>query len=307
MKIRQFFKKYFSMSKGQQCGSLAIVCLIFGAVAMPRTVAYIRAQRRTADFAKMAEIKSKYSVIPESGTIKKRIANQLDTLFSFDPNTVTLDELVLLGLPEKTATAIVNYRKAGGKFRRPDDFARLRGIGDSIYNRLLPYINIVQAEPTKAYNKFDTKTTKKTKQTKPGWHDRKEAAIVELNTADSAQLVALYGIGPVTARRILSYRRQLGGFYSVEQLREVQNINEETYQKLYPQFAVDTSKIKRINLNDFKYSDLKRHPYVTTAQLNSIMNYKKLMGRFNAAGDLLKYHLLDTQTYERVLPYLEVR
>ena len=295
------------MSKGQQCGSLVIVCVIFGAVAMPRTVAYMRAQRQTADFAKMAEIKSKYSVLPESGTIKKRAANQLDTIFHFDPNTVTFDELVLLGLPEKTATAIVNYRKAGGKFRKPDDFARIRDIDDSVYNRLSPYINIVRAEqPNKTYSK-DTKTTKKAKTSNPGWQDRKEAAIVELNTADSTQLVAMYGIGPTTARRIISYRRLLGGFYSVEQLREVQNFNEETYIKLYPQFAVDTSKIKRINLNDFKYNDLKRHPYVTTAQLNSIMNYKKLMGRFNAVGDLLKYHLLDTLTYERVQPYLEVR
>lgn len=296
------------MSKGQQCGSLVIVCVLFGAVAMPRTVAYLRAQRQTSDFAKMADIKSKYSVLPESGTIKKRITNQLDTIFRFDPNTVTFDELVLLGLPEKTATAIVNYRKAGGKFRKPDDFARIRDISDSVYNRLSPYINIVQAEQQKnAYSKFDSKTTKKDKQAKPGWQERKGTAIVELNTADSAQLVALYGIGPVTARRILSYRRQLGGFYSVEQLREVQNINEETYQKLYPQFTVDTSKIKRININDFKYSDLKRHPYVTTAQLNSIMNYKKLMGRFNAVGDLLKYHLLDTLSFEKVLPYLEAR
>ena len=295
------------MSKSQQCGSLAIVCVIFGAVAMPRTVAYMRAQRQTADFAKMAEIKSKYSVLPESGTIKKRAANQLDTIFHFDPNTVTFDELVLLGLPEKTATAIVNYRKAGGKFRKPDDFARIRDIDDSVYNRLSPYINIVRAEqPKKTYSK-DTKTTKKAKTSNLGWQDRKEAAIVELNTADSTQLVAMYGIGPTTARRIISYRRLLGGFYSVEQLREVQNFNEETYIKLYPQFAVDTSKIKRINLNDFKYNDLKRHPYVTTAQLNSIMNYKKLMGRFNAVGDLLKYHLLDTLTYERVQPYLEVR
>ncbi|MBR5167968.1 MAG: helix-hairpin-helix domain-containing protein [Salinivirgaceae bacterium] len=295
------------MSKGQQCGSLVIVCVVFGAVAMPRTMAYMRAQRQTADFAKMAEIKSKYSVLSESGTIKKRAANQLDTIFHFDPNTVTFDELVLLGLSEKTATAIVNYRKAGGKFRKPDDFARIRDIDDSVYNRLSPYINIVRAEqPKKTYSK-DTKTTKKAKTSNPGWQDRKEAAIVELNTADSTQLVAMYGIGPTTARRIISYRRLLGGFYSVEQLREVQNFNEETYIKLYPQFAVDTSKIKRINLNDFKYNDLKRHPYVTTAQLNSIMNYKKLMGRFNAVGDLLKYHLLDTLTYERVQPYLEAR
>ena len=36
---------------------------------------------------------------------------------------------------------------------------------------------------------------------------------LELNTADSTALVALRGIGPYYARKILAYRDRLGGFY----------------------------------------------------------------------------------------------
>ena len=44
---------------------------------------------------------------------------------------------------------------------------------------------------------------------------------VELNTADSAMLDAVRGIGPYYAKKILRYRELLGGYYSVEQLKEI--------------------------------------------------------------------------------------
>jgi DNA uptake protein ComE-like DNA-binding protein len=105
----------------------------------------------------------------------------------------------------------------------------------------------------------------------------------------------------------MAYRDMLGGFYSVEQLREIRKLPPETYANLYSQFTIDTSKITRINLNDFKYKQLSGHPYMSVAQLNSIMNYKKLMGNFKSVSDLLKYKLVDTITYEKISPYLEAR
>lgn len=49
-------------------------------------------------------------------------------------------------------------------------------------------------------------------------------ALVNLNTADHEALVALPGIGPALARRIIAYREQYGPFGSVEQLIDVQGI-----------------------------------------------------------------------------------
>ena len=45
-------------------------------------------------------------------------------LFRFDPNTVSLKELVMLGLSPKQAQVILNYRQAGAVFRVKSDFAR---------------------------------------------------------------------------------------------------------------------------------------------------------------------------------------
>ncbi|MFN8076102.1 MAG: ComEA family DNA-binding protein [Kineosporiaceae bacterium] len=60
------------------------------------------------------------------------------------------------------------------------------------------------------------------------------AGAVDLNAADVAALDALPGIGPVTAGRILDYRRSHGPFRSVDQLAEVPGIGERTLDQLRP-------------------------------------------------------------------------
>ncbi len=58
--------------------------------------------------------------------------------------------------------------------------------------------------------------------------------VVHLNTATEADLVQLPGIGPVLAKRILEYRRQVGGFKRIEQLLEVKGIGPKTMERIRP-------------------------------------------------------------------------
>ena len=67
---------------------------------------------------------------------------KLDTLFRFDPNTVTYDELRLLGFDKRTAVGIVKYRTAGKVFGIAEEFALCYGVSDSMFARVRPYIYI---------------------------------------------------------------------------------------------------------------------------------------------------------------------
>lgn len=163
--------------------------------------------------------------------------------FRFDPNTVTHEELVRLGLSEKQAEVIEHYREKGGKFRSKADFARMYVVSDSLFERLEAFIDIPR---------------------------------LELNSADSAALVELRGIGPYYARRILSYRDSLGGYYATEQLLEIRGIDSSRYAGLSESIRADSSRIHPLRIWDLSEDSLARHPYLGRQTAHSIARYRRV-------------------------------
>jgi competence protein ComEA len=66
----------------------------------------------------------------------------------------------------------------------------------------------------------------------------KPVAIVNLNTATSAELETLPGIGAKTAARIIEYRTKKGPFRKIEELMNVQGVGEKSFLKLKAQLTV---------------------------------------------------------------------
>ncbi len=90
---------------------------------------------------------------------------------------------------------------------------------------------------------------------------------LELNTATIEQLEALKYLGMRTAGQIFNYRQRLGGFYDLSQLHDLKNkYIDEKFDVIAAQLTIDTTKIKRVNLNSKKEIErLKKHPYVNSA------------------------------------------
>lgn len=61
---------------------------------------------------------------------------------------------------------------------------------------------------------------------------------LDLNAASAQDLEAIAHIGPVTAQRILDYRRSIGRFSSVDQLLDVKGIGAKTLEKIRPHLRV---------------------------------------------------------------------
>ncbi|WP_207747803.1 helix-hairpin-helix domain-containing protein [Clostridium sp. D33t1_170424_F3] len=61
---------------------------------------------------------------------------------------------------------------------------------------------------------------------------------IDLNSATAAALDTLNGIGPVLAQRIVDYREEYGGFYSVEELMEVDGIGEKLFEQIKDRVTV---------------------------------------------------------------------
>ena len=196
--------------------------------------------------------------------------------FPFNPNTVTHEELVRLGLSERQAEVIENYREKGGKFRSKEDFARMYVVSDSLFERLAPFIDIPK---------------------------------LELNAADSSALVELHGIGPYYARKILSYRDSLGGFYAPEQLMEIRGIDSARYAGLAGSICVDSSRIHPLRIWDLPEDSLALHPYLRKNTARSIVRYRRvyamepLRSEHYTLDALVEENILSNERAAKLRPY----
>ncbi len=213
------------------------------------------------------------------------------TYYKFDPNTSEVKDWQSFGLSPKQALSIVNYVKKGGKFYKPEDLKRMYTISPEKYEALLPYIAI-----TPTANSFEKK---------PGFtYTKKEAVIVEINSADTLELDKIRGVGLSFARRIVKYRERLGGFHTKEQLFEVFGVDTPKFNEIRDQVRIDVNFINKININTAEFDDLKRHPYLRFKEMNAIIQYRKQHGAYKSIADLSKVLILTPQTLQKIEPYL---
>jgi DNA uptake protein ComE-like DNA-binding protein len=177
---------------------------------------------------------------PAVVAVREKLAPRQVESFRFNPNTVSVEDLQRLGFSQKQAQSIENYRKKGGRFRRPADFAKSFVVSDSVYKRLESYIDI---------------------------------PLLDINQADSAALLALPGIGPYFAGKVVSYRERLGGYTSVEQLLEIYHFDQAKLDGLRD--LITCSEPAPYALWTLPEEELARHPHISKAEAHGIVLYRQ--------------------------------
>jgi DNA uptake protein ComE-like DNA-binding protein len=130
---------------------------------------------------------------------------------------------------------------------------------------------------------------------------------IELNLCDSAELERLPGIGPVLSARIIKYRNLLGGYFSVDQLKEVYGLRDSTYMIIYSRLTADSSLIRKININTAGFIELNRHPYIERAEAQAILKFRELTGRIEDVSRLVEEKIVTGDKASRILPYLSFK
>lgn len=127
---------------------------------------------------------------------------------------------------------------------------------------------------------------------------------LDLNSCDSASLEALPGIGPVLAARIIRFRKLLGGYASIGQLREVYGLPEETFVLISGRVTADSMDVIKIRINSAGYGDLIRHPYFKKNEVPAILKYRELTGRISGVDELVSNGVISLETARKLTPYL---
>ncbi len=177
---------------------------------------------------------------PAVEAVREKLAPRRVESFRFNPNTVSVEDLQRLGFSLKQAQSIENYRLKGGRFRRPEDFAKSFVVSDSVFARLQPYIDIPR---------------------------------VDINKADSAAFLALPGIGPYFAGKIVDYRERLGGYSSAEQLMEIYHFDREKYDGLKD--LITCSAPAPFALWTLPEAVLARHPHISRSEAHGIVLFRQ--------------------------------
>jgi competence protein ComEA len=290
--LKKFISEWFGYSRRERRASMILVIIIAVVILIRYTI---------PEKGIGVEV---IALLPPSLTEEHISAGKKDTagpvrLVQFDPNTAAIGELTTLGIPQKVAGTLIRYRNSGGRFRRPEDIGKVYGMDSTLAETLIPYINIVQ--PERAWEKVPDPLSVDVPLRKSSTEARLQ---IDINNSDSAEVDALPGIGPVLSSRIIKYRELLGGFVAVGQLKEVYGISDSLFRVISGMISIDSSAVRRININSAGFSELDRHPYLERYDVQAILKYREIKGRIEGMNELKTNNILKGEKAARIFPYL---
>ncbi len=285
---KKFLQFFYGFNKQQRNGLVVLSCLI---ILLSSWRAYLKTQvANKVDVSYMAQIN-----FADTKSLTKSSKEVKGEFMAFNPNTVTFDKLVKMGIPERVCKTFIKYRNSGVKFKTKKDVKKIYGISNELYVQLEPYIICEQTSNSgKTFNKTSTHYTSSS-----GYKQKEK---IELNAADSSKLVELPAIGPSFARRIIKYRSLLGGYYLVTQLHEVYGFTDTMYQVVSPLVSVDNKAIQTLAINTCDFKTLCRHPYVGYELCKTIFDWRK---KTVITATNLKDIINNDEIYNKLLPYLK--
>lgn len=231
--------------------------------------------------------------------------------FDFNPNTISKDSLIALGISSKTAYNWTKYTSKGGHFKIKTDIKKIYGITNNIYNKIEKHI-LLPDKITKKETSFKKDESKPITYKQERHYTQKqnyntkslERYSFDINSCSKEDLIKLNGIGEVLSTRIIKFRDKLGGFYSKNQIAEVYGLSKETFDKIKSQLTIQKPLIRKLKINIVDKRTLKDFPYISYRLAKQIINYRKQNGNFKNSEDFRQIRSIDSLLFNKIEPYL---
>lgn len=296
------FKEFLYFSMGDRRAIVALGCIAVFAVGVLMVVdAWKEKEGNVKTGEKVAvDVEEK----EERGEVVMRM---------FDPNTVDSLTLIGFGLKPWKVRNFLHYRAAGKVFRSAEEMGKTHGWTEEDVEKVREYVR-VDEEYGKGKRLFGG-----TEKGQPGWEGRNEKygkdgkrwddwksnkfhtlTKVDVNTADTAMLRRIPGVGAKISEAIVRYREKLGGFYSVEQLREIKMVSSELLEWM----EVSSPNVQKIPVNEASFQALNSHPYISYEQTKALLQYIRLYGKVKDEQALVETGIFTKEEVERLKPYL---
>ena len=274
----EFLRKWFSFSKGERVAIVTILALILVLI----LACLFRPSRKSLSDASLHNLDSLLALRQQALEQQEcQTDNNLPETpefhpFPFNPNTITEEEWLQMGLTDRQVRSIMNYKAKGGRFYSKSDVEKLYAISEEEFEQLEPFIvlpEVPRNKKMKSPAQSDASVAPAAAQP-----EKKAIPMVDMNTADSALLVELPQIGGYTAMRIIAFRDKLGGFVDKEQLRDVKGMDSARFNTIQPYILIGAAELRKIDVNRDDFKTLVGHPYLSYEQVKRIFKQRETRG-----------------------------
>ena len=222
-------------------------------------------------------------------------------IYPFNPNFLTDYRGYYLGMRMAEIDKVFAFRKGGNYFQSKEQFKRVSGISDSLYQVLEPYINIKSYYKGKRYKQTVFPSKK-----------------IDINRATPSQLVLINGIGEVLSKRIVKYRNAIGGFSQKSQLNKVYGLEPEVITRVWNHFYIgERNSIERANeekpvteikdINKASADELKKVYGVGDKLSKRIVKYRESIGGFAVKEQLNDVFGLEPEVIQRIWKQFDIK
>ena len=226
------------------------------------------------------------SLQPEMDSLKMDAKNSKPKIYLFNPNFITDYKGYKLGMSVQEIDRLLAFRKENKYVNSSKEFQNVTKISDSLLNVMAPYFkfpdwvnNKKQSAKFKEYTAYQNKAFAK----------KEKIVLIDINQATKEDLVKIYGIGEAISVRILKQKETLGGFVSMEQMKDVWGLSPEVIENLNTHFKVSVfPNFKKIDVNNATLKELSQFYYFRYALAKAIVTYRSMRGNIKNIEDLTK-------------------
>ena len=217
-------------------------------------------------------------------------------IYPFNPNYLTDYKGYYLGLNLSQIDRVLAFRKTGQYFQSKLQFKRIAQLSDTLYQKLEPYIKI----PVFKNYKFNHKPTH-------------ALSTNDINLATAEDLETIVGIGPVLSKRIVKYRKAVGGFKDRSQLLKVYGLEPDVIKRVWQHFKLKNTKsnsaknsIKKA-INTATIADLKQIYGIGEKLARRLIKYRQSIGGFTIKEQLNAVYGLSPEVITRIWENYQIK
>lgn len=149
----------------------------------------------------------KYESLEEKWSTKERESKDTQNSRKASSGSKSGEKAISVGAPEKE-------KNSTGEFGKSEDV----------------FVSAGESSPESVLSSAGESNPER--QAKGEAEDKKQGKKININTATEEELESLKGIGPATAKNIISYREEYGGFSSIEEIKNVKRIGDKIFEKI---------------------------------------------------------------------------